>query len=314
MIARRRRTPNMRRTYAEHTPNLCDGDAPMPHPDPRATAIRLGLIGDNIAASRAPLLHREAGAQLGLCITYDRLVPARLGQSFDQIIAACAAGGYRGINVTYPYKEIAARAVAVADPRVRAIGAINTMVFGPGAPQGHNTDHSGFIAAYRAARGAAAPGPTCLIGTGGVGRAAAFALIGLGARDIRLADRDSAKAEAMATELRAAAPGARIRVARDAQTAAKGAAGIVNCTPVGMVGHDGTPLPRRAMAGASWAFDAVYTPVETQFLADAAAEGLAIISGYELFFFQGVHASEIFTARPLDQARLRADLLAGAPD
>ena len=42
----------------------------------------------------------------------------------------------------------------------------------------------------------------------------------------------------------------------------------------------------------------------------AAAAGLSIISGYELFFYQGVHAWGHFSGKPLDEARLRQDLLA----
>ena len=63
------------------------------------------------------------------------------------------------------------------------------------------------------------------------------------------------------------------------------------------------------MTGALWAFDAVYTPVDTQFLNDAAAQGLQIISGYELFIGQGVDAWRLFTDLPLNDDRLRADLL-----
>ena len=70
-----------------------------------------------------------------------------------------------------------------------------------------------------------------------------------------------------------------------------------------------TDCPRDAMQGAAWAFDAVYTPVDTQFLQDAATQGLSIISGYELFFFQGVHAWEHFCGLPLDEARLRSELI-----
>lgn len=72
-----------------------------------------------------------------------------------------------------------------------------------------------------------------------------------------------------------------------------------------MVGIGGTPLPREVMKEATWAFDAVYTPVDTEFLADAEAAGLRIISGYELFFGQGIDAREIFTDVPLDNSALR---------
>ncbi|AZQ67976.1 shikimate dehydrogenase [Silicimonas algicola] len=270
--------------------------------------LRLGLIGDNIARSRAPVLHRLAGEQTGLSVRYDRLVPKDLDEDFDEVFDRCASRGYRGINVTYPYKERAARKVAIPDPLVRAIGAINTVLFDKSGPRGFNTDYSGFIAAYRGVRGDTAPGVACLIGTGGVGRALAFGLVALGATEIRLVDRDAAKAEALAADLRAAGTEAKIVTASDALTAAQGADGLLNGTPVGMVGYDGTPLPSHAMTGAAWAFDAVYTPRDTQFLKDADAEGLTVISGYELFFFQGVDAWAHFAGRPLDQERLRTDL------
>ena len=66
------------------------------------------------------------------------------------------------------------------------------------------------------------------------------------------------------------------------------------------------------MAGASWAFDAVYTPVDTRFMQDAAAEGLTAISGYELFFHQGVDAWDIFVGRTLSHDDLRRALAAEA--
>lgn len=273
--------------------------------------IRLGLIGDNIAKSQSPRLHRLAGAQNGRRVTYDSLIPAEQGKDFDALFAHVAASGYRGINVTYPYKERAAGKASIADPLVRAIGAINTVVFADTGPQGFNTDHSGFIAAYRRVRGDAAPGPVLMIGAGGVGKAVAFGLIALGLTEIRIADRDLAKAEGLAAALAAARPGLRTVTGTDAAALAAGAGGIINCTPVGMVGHDGTPLPRASLAGGQWVFDAVYTPVDTRFLQDAAAEGLQVISGYELFVGQGVDAWAIFTGLPLDEVRLRRDLAEG---
>jgi shikimate dehydrogenase len=44
-----------------------------------------------------------------------------------------------------------------------------------------------------------------------------------------------------------------------------------------------------------WAFDAVYTPIDTEFLVQAHRQGLAIVSGFDLFIYQGLDAFEIFT-------------------
>ena len=274
------------------------------------TAIKLGLIGGNIAASRAPYLHGLAGKQAGIDVTYDLLTPAELGKDFDAVFADCLAQGYRGINITYPYKELAAAKVRVDDPSVRAIGAVNTVVFEADGPRGFNTDYSGFVAAYRAGFGDTPTGPVFQIGAGGVGKAVAFGLLTLGTRDIRLIDRDGPRAAALADQLRAAASDARIAVTDDPAEGARGASGLVNCTPVGMVGSVGTPLPAERMVGARWAFDAAYTPVDTQFLGDAAARGLTVMSGYELFFHQGIDCWKIFSGHTPDPASLRAGLQA----
>lgn len=270
--------------------------------------IRLGLIGDNIRESSAPALHRLGGKLAGLAVSYDLLIPAERGEDFDATFRYAATSGYRGINVTLPYKERVVPKVTVDDPLVRAMAAVNTVLFEPDSAKGFNTDFSGFVAAYRGAFGDRAPGPVCQIGAGGVGKAVAFGLIELGLEELRLVDLDLAKAETLAAVLSRARPGLSIEVA---DTPAP-AAGIVNCTPVGMVGYGGTPVDPALLRGATWAFDAVYTPLQTPFLRDAAAAGVAVLSGYELFFFQGLHAFEIFCGRRLDEAALRAALLAQA--
>ncbi|RYG89214.1 shikimate dehydrogenase [Loktanella sp. IMCC34160] len=267
--------------------------------------IKLGLIGDNITRSKSPRLHRQAGALTGLDVTYDRLIPKDLGMTFEETFARAQQSGFRGINVTYPYKEVAAKMVTISDPGVAAIGAVNTVVFGTEGPKGFNTDYTGFKRAYRGVMGDQPPGIVCLIGTGGVGKAVAYGLLDLGADEIRCVDLDRSKAEGLTEGLRQVAGATRIEVSTDAQASAEGAQGIVNCTPLGMVGIGGTPLPGPAMAGATWAFDAVYTPVETTFLTDAASAGLQVVSGYELFFGQGVDAWDIFTGVALDHAALR---------
>jgi shikimate dehydrogenase len=249
-----------------------------------------------------------AGRQNSLDVTYDLLIPREIGEDFDTVFGMAASSGYQGVNVTYPYKERAAGMVVIENPLVRAMGAVNTVVFDKDGPRGFNTDYSGFIAAYRHVRGESSPGTTLMIGAGGVGRAVAFALIALGVPELRIADHDIAKAKGLTNALRVAGPAVKATIGQDAQNLATGAAGLINCTPVGMVGYDGTPLPPARMAGAEWAVDAVYTPVDTEFLRGAAAEGLKVISGYELFIGQGVDAWNIFTGLPLNVAHLRASL------
>ena len=260
---------------------------------PRAAAtLRLGLIGGpHIAASRAPELHRACGALAGVALRYD-LLPSR---GLAEGLARARAEGMAGVNVTLPFKEEAARLV----PGAERIGAANTLLLGP-VPRAFNTDHTGFLAAWRARFGAAAPGRAVVLGAGGVGRAVAFALADLGG-GVAAVDRDARRAEALA-----AAVGGRAADLR----ALEGADGVANCTPLGMAGHPGSPVPEGRFPRADWAFEAVYTPPRTPFLAQAEAAGAEVLTGFELFLHQGLDAFAILAGRPAPEARAVAARLA----
>ena len=273
-----------------------------------APTLKLGLIGDNIAASRAPDLHRIAGRLNNMDVQYDRLIPKELNQTFDQIFKSCPDNGYQALNITYPYKEHVVSKVEIDDPMVRAIAAVNTVVFDGTLSKAYNTDYTGFIAAYEQVRAGAKPGVCCLVGTGGVGRALAFGLIKLGAVEIRLFDRDGTKAQQLAHDLNALGTPTSVGAFDDLDVATANCDGLLNGTPVGMVGYPGSAFEPKAIANAAWVFDAVYTPIETMFLQNAKAAGAQIISGYELFFFQGVHAWRHFSGLDVDADKLRAAL------
>ncbi len=272
--------------------------------------IRLALIGTGIDRSRAPRLHEAAGRLCGLRVRYalrplDDASPGAL----EAAIARCVEDGCTGINITHPFKE---RAVALVDrpsPEVQRLASLNTVRFAAGgAREGFNTDHSGFMAAYRRAFGDESPGTVGIAGAGGAGRAVAFALAALGARRVRLYDREPARAEALSVALGAAAPGTPVDACACPEAVAEGADGLVNCTPLGMHHVPGSALPPALLAGRRWVFDAVYTPPETEFVRAARAAGARVLGGYELFLYQGIHAFHIFCGADVDEAALRRAL------
>jgi len=270
--------------------------------------IRLGLIGDNIAASRAPELHRLCGKLSGLAVTYDLLVPKDLNIDFDGVFDRAQKEGYRGLNITYPYKEIVVGRLAVDDASIKAISACNTVVFDSPRPRGANTDYTGFIAAYRASYGMASPGVVAMAGSGGVGKAIAFALAQLKAKALHLFDVDRTKSEQLKHALAGVFPAIPVRIATSIEDACGGANGLINCTPLGMAPIGGTAFPPPMLTRKRWAFDAVYTPVETEFIRDARGAGVDVMTGYELYFYQGVDAFRIFTGFNVDAVALRKAL------
>jgi len=275
--------------------------------------VKLGLIGDNIASSSAPRLHKLAAAQHGFNLTYDLIIPKTSGFNFEQALDYVQAEGFNGVNITLPYKEQVFPYVSVAEPSINQLGSVNTVCFNGQPPSGHNTDFTGFLKSYRAVRGDQPAGHVVLIGAGGVGRSIAYALLELGASMVSILDKDHTKAQRLCDELNVLTPSvsAPLSAPSEGQSIPHCDA-IINCSPAGMTGYGGLPIPEEAFPSHfEWAFDAVYQPVDTPFKGLAESRGVQFISGFELFFYQGFDAFLIFTGHDVkDEAQLRQSLLA----
>jgi shikimate dehydrogenase len=270
------------------------------------STLRLGLIGGNITQSRSPALQIVCGLSVGLNVSYDLLIPDVQQLSFQAMLQRCKDAGFDGVNVTYPYKEQVLKYIAAGDTTVSELGAANTVRFSASGDTAWNTDSSGFIAAYRTKFGAQSPGRTLLIGAGGVGRAIAFALRHLNATEILIYDTDISKAE----KLSLACNG---NVAQSSQLAIlDGIDGVVNCTPLGMRPSDADVLPPSTNGTPRWAFDAIYTPEHTRFRAQVEALGAQFLSGYELYFNQGIQGFRIFSGHEVTRTDWVRSVLSGA--
>src|SRR6478609_6718090 len=105
-----------------------------------------------------------------------------------------------------------------------------------------------------------------LLGAGGAARAVVVALLENGARQIRIANRTAAKAQAIATEFGAAVTA----VSWAERNAAMGdVALLVNCTNQGMIGKPALDVDLARLAPSTLVADLIYTPLETPFLAAA---------------------------------------------
>lgn len=257
----------------------------------------LGLIGAPIQHSASPAMHEAAAAILGWRCHYHLIEVA----GADSAMLATMLGGVRtlgfaGVNVTYPYKEAVLPLLDRLAPGAKRIGAVNTIVVEDGRLVGHNTDATGFARACQEIVGSLKDRSVALVGAGGVGRAAAFALADLGIASLRLYDRDAAKADALAASLSVAS-----RVCASVEEALTGADGLVNGTPVGMLPNRDSPVPLDLLHGDLWVADAVYTPLWTPLLQAARARNARIMTGRELAIFQAMDAFRLFTG--IDPAR-----------
>ena len=260
---------------------------------PTSAKFLTGLIGAPISASAAPAMHEQAAAALGVRCHYQLIEAAGADTAtLRALLDGVRRLGFAGVNVTFPYKEAVIPLLDELSARARDIGAVNTVVVRDGRLIGHNTDTTGFERAIADLGVATGRGPVALIGAGGVGKAIAFALANLGIAELSIFDADRAKAEALAAQLHDRLSA---RVADDVTSAMRGAAGVVNATPVGMLPDRGMAVPEALLHGDLWVADAVYTPLWTPLLTAARERGAKVMTGRELAIYQAADAFELFT-------------------
>jgi shikimate dehydrogenase len=252
-----------------------------------------GLLGAPIAHSASPAMHERAAEALGLHCHYQLIEVAGAGRDqLKVLLEGVRRLGFAGINVTFPYKEAVLDLLDEISPDAAPIGAVNLVIVRDGRLVGHNTDRSGFARAVAPLVTASSHGAVALIGAGGVGKAIAFALAGLGVRELRIFDREPAKARDLAARLKGQL---KTSATESIEDALRGAAGVVNGSPVGMLPDRGTPVPDGLLHAGLWVADAVYSPLWTPLLTAARAKGARVLTGRELAVYQAVDAFELFT-------------------
>lgn len=253
------------------------------------------VIGDPIAQSKSPLIHRHWLAALGLAGDYRavRVPDAELG---DYLAERRHDPDWRGCNVTIPHKEQVLTFLDPVEPGARAIGAVNCVV-----PKGHqlvgyNSDVEGIAAALDGAQVEGAK--AVLIGAGGGARAALHYLEERGVRRIAVLARESGKA----VTLVAGREYLDLSTLDDCDEAMAGASIIINASPLGMAGSPDMP-PRlldcvAAHARGATLFDMVYSPLRTAFLEIGEANGGTVVDGLTMLIGQARTAFEQFFGRP----------------
>jgi shikimate 5-dehydrogenase len=115
--------------------------------------------------------------------------------SLEKAVAGAAALGFRGLSVTMPHKDAAARLATRHSRQVRRLGAANTLIFEAGSIRAESCDGDGLVDDLREGAGFDPAGRVCgVIGAGGAGRAAVLALAEAGAAEIIVVNRTAARA------------------------------------------------------------------------------------------------------------------------
>ncbi len=249
-----------------------------------------GVIGSPISHSLSPLVHGYWLSKYDISGYY---IPIELQPAdFEEGLRSLPRLGFRGVNITIPFKEQALALADVITDRAALIGAANTLSFRKdGRIQADNTDGHGFIANLRqnAPGWKASSGPALVLGAGGASRAVISALLAEGVPEIRLANRTRSRADMLCEHF-----GARVTsidwsaIAMETPKVAT----IVNTTSLGMEGQPALSITLDKVKKGTLVTDIVYSPLRTELLETASAKGCVTVDGLGMLLHQAAPGFE----------------------
>ncbi len=257
------------------------------------TAIA-GVIGDPVRHSLSPVLHNAAFRHLGLDWIY--VAFAVSPQDAPAALRGAVTLGVRGLSVTMPHKQAAARSCDQRSAVVERLGAANTVVVRSGVALAHSTDGAGLLDDLARALGFDAAGKRCVVlGAGGAARAVVLALAEAGASSVVVVNRTASRAES-AAELagRIGRPGTVGELA-DADL-------VVNAAPAETAGLGAGTTAGAGLGSGQVAYDMRYAPATSCFLAEAAASGATVRNGLGMLVHQAALQFALWTgeAAPIE--------------
>jgi shikimate dehydrogenase len=102
---------------------------------------KYAVIGNPIAHSKSPLIHKMFAEQTGQDISYEAILAPLDG--FRATVERLRKEGFKGCNVTVPFKFEALQLPTWLNARAQSAQAVNTLKFENGTIKGFNTDGFG---------------------------------------------------------------------------------------------------------------------------------------------------------------------------
>ena len=263
------------------------------------------VIGDPIAQSKSPAIHRFWLEKLGIEADY-RATQVSEAEVADYLTERQTDPDWRGCNVTMPLKQAVQPHLYSVEEPAASIGAVNTIYLdNDRLLSGTNTDAAGFLEPltkelqsphlFRMAR---------ILGAGGAARAIAHAL----AREnftLVIAARRLEQAEDLIAGLPQTTQHHAILLDHFAQTtdfAFDDRQGlldlVINASPLGMRGKSPLVFDWSHAPPGAIAYDIVTDPLETDFLRAAREAGHETIDGLAMLIGQAAEAFRLFFGSP----------------
>ena len=267
-----------------------------------------GVIGNPIFQSKSPILHNFWLKQYNINGYY---IPIHSDvKDLEKTVNALIVLGFRGLNVTIPFKTVILSLADTITDRASVIGAANTLYFNAdGKITADNTDGYGFKQNIYSTYPSWDPktGPSVVFGAGGAAKAVIYTLLAEGVPKVKILNRTKAKANALAENF-----GNKVEVVDwyDSTNALNGASIVVNATSLGMVGQPKLKINLKSLATNALVIDLVYNPLHTDILKDAAQLGFRTVDGLGMLLYQAeLGFSNWFNIKPDINKELREFML-----
>jgi shikimate dehydrogenase len=232
---------------------------------------RYAVIGNPIAHSKSPLIHKMFAEQTGEDISYEAILAPLDG--FTATIERLRNEGYKGCNVTVPFKFEAFRFTTELSDRARSAKAVNTLSFEVDVIGGDNTDGAGLVRDIQTNLNFSLKDRRVLLmGAGGAAYGVALPLFNTGS-NLTVVNRTVDKAAQM---IKAFNVRAEVFLQLYEELEFREFDVVINATSTGL-SNEMPPLPPGIFAPGALAYDMMYGR-ETPFMKFAHEHGVAVVS------------------------------------
>jgi 3-dehydroquinate dehydratase / shikimate dehydrogenase len=251
-----------------------------------------GVAGNPVRHSLSPQMHNIAFRRETVNAVFLPLQTTRV----NDLLTLVREVPLHGLAVTMPFKSEILKHLEKTDAMSEKIGACNTVVRAQdGKLYGFNTDVAAIVRPLE--RRLPLNGAKILVlGAGGAGRAAVFGLAEKGA-EVFVWNRTAETAKKLARQAKA-------KTIKREQIAKSSFDVIVNATPIGMRGVKPASLLEPKELNTRLVFDLVYNPIDTPLIRMAREKGLPVVTGVEMFVYQGARQFEIWTGKPAPEEEM----------
>ena len=242
------------------------------------------VIGNPISHSKSPLIHAMFAHQTGEDISYEAIESPLDG--FKATIERLQCEGYKGCNVTVPFKFEAFNIANELSGRAQTAQAVNTFSFAGNFILGDNTDGAGLVRDIEKNIGVNLKDKRVLLmGAGGASYGVALPLLQTGCI-LAVVNRTAEKALQLAATFKG------VSAFRYEDLIGQSFDLIINATSAGLTGSE-IPLPPGIFAPDSLAYDMMYGR-ETPFMKFARSQGATVADGLGMLVEQAAEAFYIW--------------------